>query len=77
MTYEEKLDAIAEERNEHKQVEKYFEQLNLKAENEQLKAQIEKMKHCITCKYYLDWRVDCEEKRDCEPSTMKHWELKE
>ena len=42
-----------------------------------LKEQIEKMKHCITCKYYLDWRVDCEEKRDCEPSTMKHWELKE
>ena len=89
MTYEGRLDAIAEEKNEQKQIEKHFEDLNRErleeqlsdaltrledtlSENEQLKAQIEKMKMCCeNCDF------NCQEKSECLANNYKFWKLKE
>lgn len=50
--------------------------LKLRIENEQLKAQIEKMKNCVNCKYATDCDSYCScALNDCE--NLNKWELAE
>ena len=66
MTYEERAEAIAEEKNEHRQVEKHFEELNRERLEEQLSDALTRLEDTLSENEQLKAQIECETEEKIE-----------